>query len=190
MIGILNKLLQGWLYLIRGSYQIITFIPMLIVISYDKYIKKCWKYTEVYDKIWQGRYYFFKTDLNDIKRDKFTLIIDCTNEFNSKKKIKFFNDNNIEYLNVWIMDWTVFWQEKLMIWLNRASSHIKNKDWKILVNCALWHWRSYQMTTFITHKIHWIEIDDCFDIIKEKRSCSWLQDYKKKMFKKNVLKTK
>lgn len=167
--------------LFQKIYLTCVYPLILLKVFLDKYFYKMEPETEIYKNLYQGRFYFFSKDFERIKQKNIKVIIDMTIEFDNKKALDFFKSNDIIYYNFGVFDWRPV-PLKSLVEISKIINEFLNKGEKVLVNCAFWHWRSFQGTLFYHINNLWMNYDKGFDSIKSKRTLSKLNYIQKKHF--------
>lgn len=170
-----------WFFL-KKTYLIFIYPAILLKIFLDYYLHKVEPETEVFNNLYQGRYYFFKSDLERLKNKNIECVIDLTCEFDNKSPFSFFKQNNITYYNFKTWDWRPVKKEHLENILGIIDKNLwENK--KVLVNCAFWHRRSFQWILYYLIKIKKHNFNEAFSLVKNKRIVSNLNCIQLKKFK-------
>lgn len=169
--------------LLKKIYIFIFFPAIQLKIILDEYYYKVEPETEVFNNLYQGRYYYFYKDFIRIKEKQIKCVIDMTCEFNNNKAKEFFNENNIKYFNFKTIDWRTVSKDNLEELILIVKENL-DKDKKVLINCAFWHRRSFQGVLYYLIKQKWYNFKEAFSLVKNKRIVSSLNFMQLKKFKK------
>lgn len=168
--------------LLKKIYFFIFFPAIKLKIILDECYYKVEPETEVFNDLYQGRYYYFYTDFIRIKEKQIKCVIDMTCEFDNKKAKEFFNNNHIKYFNFKTIDWRTVSKDNLDRLIRIVKEHL-DKNKKVLINCAFWHRRSFQGVLYYLVKEKWYNFKDAFSLIKNKRIVSNLNFMQANKFK-------
>lgn len=163
-------------------YTIVSFPFLFIIKLFSEFSS-----TIIEDKLFLSSFPILKSELNELKRKWITLSINLSSElyeFDYKKK--FYEENWIKTKIFKVKDWYEVSEDILKEVYELIDHEIENW-WKVNVNCALWHSRSYSCILYYLSKKNNLSFEESENYVKWRRKWVWLNKRQTKSMK-NILK--